>query len=179
MKFSVFAFSSLMVVLIPAAQIVSNELKESQFEDPYPTNDIDVFWISGIIDLSLFGCIFIELVIAACFFFYLSRKYEIKFQINQVLIHVAMILSISLSRLTGACSEGLSIAISNKHTKEAIESAHMLLPVTQIRYVLIFWAVSLFLYLLYFCFLMALLLQVIEKRKPKENDNENKDAEYL
>ena len=102
-----------MVVMIPAAQIVSNELKESQFENPYPTNDIDVFWISGIIDLTLFGFILIELLIAACIFFYLSRKYEIKFQISQVLIHVAMIFSISLSRLTGACSEGLSIEISN------------------------------------------------------------------
>ena len=61
-----------------------------------------------------------------------------------------------------------------------MDSAHILLPVTQIRYVLIFWAVSLFLYLLYFCFLMVLLLQVGEKRKqPKENEKENKDNEYV
>ena len=82
MKSITYTISIFMIVTIPILQIVSNSIKEDQFTDPYPTNDIDVFVLSGLIDLTLFLCILLELFIAACVFFFLSRRYEIKFQIS-------------------------------------------------------------------------------------------------
>ena len=98
-----------MVVAIPAAQVLSNMKKESQFADASKSFDLSVFLHAGIIDLILFGCIIAELFMAAIYFYCLSRIYDIKFQIQQVLIHIAMIVSIILSRLAAFNSEGMSV----------------------------------------------------------------------
>ena len=82
MRCIVHTASVVMVVVIPAASIVSNEIKVTQFKNDPNYNDIETLRTAGKIDLSLFGCIMVELLLAACIFIYLSRKYEIKFQIK-------------------------------------------------------------------------------------------------
>ena len=65
--------------------------------------------------MTLFICILCELIAATLGFFYLSSKYQIKFQISQVVVHMAMIFSISISKFTGWFSEAMNVSLANEY----------------------------------------------------------------
>ena len=43
MTYTIYTISSIVIIAIPVINIVSNEIKEAQFENPYPTNDLNAF----------------------------------------------------------------------------------------------------------------------------------------
>ena len=72
-----------MLIAIPVIQVVSNSKKEAQFESTtLAIYDIDSFKMAGIFDLTIFACILLELFFASILFYCLSKKYDIKFQIQ-------------------------------------------------------------------------------------------------
>ena len=146
-----------MAVVIPLIELTTNSSKKGEFQNDTGT-DSTKLTILAIVDLCLFVCILIELLTAMLWFWCLSKKYKIKFQINQVLVHIAMIVTISISRFTGWYSESYSIDIHNGYTRRHTMEDHLLFPVDEVRRLIIFWIVSLVFYVAYFSLLMYLLL---------------------
>ena len=91
-----------------------------------------------------------------------------------------MIISISVSRIAGYNSEGMSVQSSSEHTKALTTAGHLPLPAFDITFILSTWATSVFFFIVYFFFLMCLLNQVIGKKKTEPKvDRESKDNEYV
>ena len=81
-SYCLYVLCALMFIAIPVVQVVSDSKKEAQFSDANEVFDMQVFLSAGLSDLCLFACILMELLLASIFFFCLSRKYGIKFQIQ-------------------------------------------------------------------------------------------------
>ena len=109
------------MILIPVGEISTNIAKESHLGKNYEGeffNKIAIYsTISGI-------CILLELITAMLGFIYLSWKYKIKFQINQVVVHIAMIVSITISRFAGWYSEDIFLRLAHLYTKERTKELH-------------------------------------------------------
>ena len=70
-----YGVSALMILMIPSLEIISCYWKGNEFEQKLYAYDNMILLKIGLFDLTLFGCIFIELIVAVIYFGYLSSKY--------------------------------------------------------------------------------------------------------
>ena len=123
--------------------------------------------------MSLFLFIFLELMVAFLVFALLSKKFEIKFDIMQVVIHIIVIVSISISRVTGFLSEAISVDLAHLYSKEKVKENHYVYPSAGMNRMLTLWTFEIISFSVYFCFLVWLLL-VIESVGKKTKDEKKK-----
>ena len=114
----------------------------------------------GMLDMSLFFFIFIELLVAFLVFALLSKKFGIKFDIKQVLIHIVVILSVSISRVTGFVSEAISVNLAHLYSKQKVKENHYFYPTAPMNRMLLLWTFDIISFSVYFCFLVWLLLVI-------------------
>ena len=114
----------------------------------------------GMLDMSLFFFIFIELLVAFLVFALLSKKFGIKFDIMQVVIHIIVIVSISISRVTGFISEAISVNLAHLYSKEKVKENQYVYPTAKMNRMLTLWTFELIGFSVYFCFLVWLLLVI-------------------
>ena len=67
-------------------------------------------------------------MVAFLVFALLSKKFQIKFDIKQVVIHIIVIVSISISRVTGFLSEAISVNLAHLYSKEKVKENHYIYP---------------------------------------------------
>ena len=96
---------------------LSDQVKNRDLNDNQRNYSQEDLMTVGMLDMSLFFFIFIELLVAFLVFALLSKKFGIKFDIKQVLIHIIVILSVSVSRVTGFVSEAISVNLAHLYSK--------------------------------------------------------------
>ena len=92
-------------LLIPICLYLSDQVKKQDLYNKLRNYSKRDLLTVGILDMMLFCFILVELIVAFGVFACLSKKFEVKFDTRQVVIHMSVIVSISISRVTGFLSE--------------------------------------------------------------------------
>ena len=164
-------------LLIPVCLTLSDLVKKQDLYNNLRDYSRKDLLTVGILDMMLFCFILVELVVAFGVFACLSKKFGVKFDTKQVLIHMSVIISISISRVTGFLSEAQSVALAHDFSDHEVKVNNLRYPVGKMSSMLSLWSISDISFAVYFVFLVWLLLIIEGSSKKKITKNKRKEKE--